>query len=213
MNHLESNKVLDENQGAFRRNRRLEDNVFTLQGLCSLSKQRIKCTYLAFLDMSKAFDRVWSDGVFYLLWKYGIIGKIWRLFKEMYKNVSNKVLFGILESEWYDQVYGLKKGCVASPTLFNVLMHELTTNLADSGIGVEVANTDIHNLLFADDNFLIADNATDLENILNITDSFAKRWTLNLNEHKSKITVIGKRMTDRTWVIGEMPLKETSEYK
>ena len=68
----------------------------------------------------------------------------------------------------------LNKGCVASPILFNVLMNELTTNLADSGICVEVANTLINNLLFADAIVLIADNATDLQNILNITDSFAK---------------------------------------
>ena len=64
MNHLECYKAHVENQGAFRRNRRLEDNVFTLQGLCSLRKQRGQCTYLTFLDISNAFDRVWRDGVF-----------------------------------------------------------------------------------------------------------------------------------------------------
>ena len=98
--------------------------------------------------------------------------------------MSNKVLFGDLKSEWYDHESELKQGCIASPTFFNVLTNELTTNLADSGIGVEVANILINNLLIADDTVLIAGNATDLENILNTTDSFAKRWNLKLNEHK-----------------------------
>ena len=63
-------------------------------------------------------------------------------------------------------------------------MNELTTSLADSGIGTEIANTLINNLLFADDIDLTAENTTDQENFLNITDSFAKRWNLKLNEHK-----------------------------
>jgi hypothetical protein len=39
---------------------------------------------IAFLDLSKAFDRVWREGLFYLLWKNGVQGKIWRLLKEIY---------------------------------------------------------------------------------------------------------------------------------
>ena len=213
MDHLESNKVLGENQGAFRRGRRLEDNVFTLQGVCSLRKCRGQNTYLAFLDMSKAFDRVWRDGAFYLLWKYGIKGKIWRLFREMYRHVSNKVLFGDIESEWYEQEFGLKQGCVASPTLFNVLMNELTSDLNNSGVGIEIADILINNLLFADDIVLMANNEADLKRLLDVTSNFAKRWNLKLNESKSQIMIIGKRISDRIWKIGELSLKETSQYK
>ena len=57
MNHLEGNAVLHENHGAFRKGRRLEDNIFTMHGLCSTRKLEGKCTSLAFLDMSKAFVR------------------------------------------------------------------------------------------------------------------------------------------------------------
>ena len=66
MNHIEENSVLHENQGAFRKGR-LEDNLFTLHDLCSTIKSEGTHTYLAFLDMSKAFDRVWRDGIFHLL--------------------------------------------------------------------------------------------------------------------------------------------------
>jgi hypothetical protein len=54
MSHLEEKNILGEAQGAFRRDRRLEDHLFTLQGLCSLQKYAKKKT----LDLSKAFDRV-----------------------------------------------------------------------------------------------------------------------------------------------------------
>ena len=48
MDHLEANKVVGENQGVFRKGRRLEDNLFTIQGLCSARKGSNKHTYLAF---------------------------------------------------------------------------------------------------------------------------------------------------------------------
>ena len=65
VSYLEDNNILGESQGAFRKNRRLEDHVFTLQGICSLQKKKKKNTYLAFLDLSKAFDRVWREGLFF----------------------------------------------------------------------------------------------------------------------------------------------------
>jgi hypothetical protein len=51
VSYLEDNNILGESQGAFRKNRRLEDHVFTLQGICSLQKKKRKNTYLAFLDL------------------------------------------------------------------------------------------------------------------------------------------------------------------
>ena len=42
VSYLEDNNILGESQGAFRKNRRLEDHVFTLQGICSLQKKEEK---------------------------------------------------------------------------------------------------------------------------------------------------------------------------
>ena len=49
----------------------------------------------------------------------GIKGKCWRLLRKMYEKVENKVIFGDLESDWFDQEFGLKQGCVLSPTFFS----------------------------------------------------------------------------------------------
>jgi hypothetical protein len=71
VSYLEDNNILGESPGAFRKNRRLEDHVFTLHGICSLQKKKKKNTYLAFLDLSKAFDRVWREGGFFFFISYG----------------------------------------------------------------------------------------------------------------------------------------------
>ena len=67
MTFLEDNNILGESQGAFRRDRRIEDHLFTLNGICSLRKSSKLKTCIAFLDLSKVFDRVWREGLFYLL--------------------------------------------------------------------------------------------------------------------------------------------------
>jgi hypothetical protein len=53
----------------------------------------------------------------------------------MYEKVENKVIFGDFESDWFDQEFGLKQGCVLSPTLFSILMTDLANMLENSSIG------------------------------------------------------------------------------
>jgi hypothetical protein len=53
MAFLEDNNILGESQGALRRDRRIEDHLFTLNGICSLRKASKLKTYMAFLDLSK----------------------------------------------------------------------------------------------------------------------------------------------------------------
>ena len=87
LDFLESNNILGETQGAFRKDRRIENQIFSLQGIASLYKSSRKLLYLAFLDLSNAFDRVWRDDLFALLWKNDIKGKCWRLLRKMYEKV------------------------------------------------------------------------------------------------------------------------------
>ena len=214
VNYLESNNILGEYQGAFRKDRRLEDHIFTLHGICSLSKSSRKPLYVAFLDLSKAFDRVWRDGLFANLWNHGIQGKCWRLIRNIYKNVQNKVLFGEFESEWFDQDFGVKQGCTLSPTLFSILMNDLVEMLKNSNIGVEISSKIINCLLFADDVVLFANSPGELQELLRISYKFANKWNLRFNSKKSKVMVMGKKPRETLkWRLGNETIDETTEYK
>jgi hypothetical protein len=90
--------------------------------------------------LSKAFDRVWSEGLCYLVWKNGVEEKVWRLLKELYSTVSNKVVLGDLESEWFNKDNGVTQGCILSPSLFSVMMKDLTDMLSEHNIGVPIAS-------------------------------------------------------------------------
>ena len=132
-------------------------------------KSSKKPLYLAFLDLSKAFDRVWREGLFALLWESGIQGKSWRVIKEIYRNVENKVVFGDFESDLFEQEYGVKQGCVWSPTPFSVLINELVNMLRQSNIGIDITSQLINCLLFADDVVLMANSQDELQKLLQIS--------------------------------------------
>jgi hypothetical protein len=52
----------------------------------------------------KTGKTVFREELFYLIWKYGVEKKVWRLLKELHSTVSNKVVLGDLESEWFINV-------------------------------------------------------------------------------------------------------------
>ena len=49
-------------------------------------------TYFAFIDLEKAFDKVWSSAIFYLLWKRGIRGKPWQMMHKLNNNQETRVM-------------------------------------------------------------------------------------------------------------------------
>ncbi len=51
---------------------------------------------MLFLDVQKAFDTVWHDGLWFKLWEMGVRGKISRVIKQMY-DVTQSAIF--LEGE------------------------------------------------------------------------------------------------------------------
>ena len=51
-----------------------------------------KITYTAFIDVKKAYDTVWRNGLWRRLWEEGVRGKMWRVIKGMYNVVQSAVL-------------------------------------------------------------------------------------------------------------------------
>jgi hypothetical protein len=129
-----------------------------------------------------------------LLWESGIQGKSWRLIKEIYRNVENNAVFGDFESDWFEQEYGVKQGCVLFPTLFSVLMNDLVDRLRQSNFGIDITSQLINCLLFADDVVLMANSQDELQKSLQISHNCACKWNLRFNSKKSKVMVIGKNL-------------------
>ena len=75
---LESNNLLSQSQAGFRPNRTVEDQLIRVSQDISDGLQERRRTVLGLLDYSKAYDKVWKDGLMHKLVKKGISTKILR---------------------------------------------------------------------------------------------------------------------------------------
>ena len=166
------------------------------------------------MDFRKAYDSLWIYGLWYALWQNGITGKLWRVIKHTYDHIESKITFGDIETDYFTQNEGLKQGCVLAPLLFAVYINELKKLLDKSLLGVKLNDTLINGLFFADDVVLITPDENQLKGMLNIVNKFCRLWKMSVNENKSNILIINKRVSkNREWFVGNSLIKESSEYK
>lgn len=211
---LEKNKILEEEQSGFRGGRGCVDQLFTLVEI--LKNRGKKGTFCCFLDVRKAFDRVFRDGLWYKLYEEGVQGKMWRVLRNIYRKVESCVLVGGELSDWINVETGVRQGCVLSPLLYSIFINGLIKKLKSSGLGVKVSGeVTLECLFFADDIVLISENKENLQKLLDIVDKYSRKWRFEINPKKSEIVIFGLRDPPRnlTLGLGEHKLKTTGVYK
>ena len=77
------------------------------------------------LDLSKAFDKVWHDGIFFKLKAYGVEGKLLSLLKNDPENREQRVVLNGQTSGWRKIMSGITKGSVLGPLLFLIYINDL----------------------------------------------------------------------------------------
>ena len=83
---------MSESQADFRFGHSCVDNLFVLNEVIQGRLQEGKKTFLSFLDIKKAHDTVWRDGLWYRVWEMGIQGKLWCVIRNIY-NVDQSCIY------------------------------------------------------------------------------------------------------------------------
>jgi hypothetical protein len=84
----------------------------------------------------------------------------------LYENSFSKIKIGKqLSSGFYTTTKGLRQGCSLSPTLFKIYIQNALENWQKkcAKMELEIQDTTIYSMLFADDQLLIAQDYEDLE--------------------------------------------------
>jgi hypothetical protein len=140
---------------------------------------------VVFLDISKAFDRVWHMGLLHKLRKHGIKGRLLSWFMNYLKDRQQRVIINGVASSWGNIEAGVPQGSVLGPLLFLVFINDITN---------VVTNCKIR--LFADDTclFIEVDNHEDAatqvnEDLAKIQD-WSNTWLVSFSPQKTRDMVI-----------------------
>ena len=84
-----------------------------------------KHTHAFSLDVRKAYDTVWCDGLWVKLWDMGVKGRMWRVIKNMYEASRSAILLKGEKFATFRVEQGVAEGCSLSPILFSVFINDL----------------------------------------------------------------------------------------
>eukprot|EP00122_Pirum_gemmata_P001070 Pgem_evm1s953 len=91
-NFLDTDKIINNKQGGFSSGKDCVDHLFVSNKIIENNLATGIPTYFAFIDVKKAFDIVWREGLWVKLFECGIKGRLWRVTRQMYKNSRSTVL-------------------------------------------------------------------------------------------------------------------------
>ena len=167
-----------------------------LQGLITKSITEGKTLYCAFIDLQKAFNSIYRQGLWYKLITAGCGGKMLHIIHDLYSKVKCCVrVHGGVLTDVFLTLLGLQQGAILSPYLFAFYLNDLLDILIESNPqgGVTVGNCRISILLYADDMVVMSNTRQGLQQSLDTMCQYFTRWKLKVNIGKSNVLVCKAR--------------------
>lgn len=201
-------RVYPESQCGFRAKRSTIDMVFSLRQLQEKCREQRQPLYIAFIDLTKAFDLVSREGLFSILSKIGCPPKLLSIIRSFHDDMQGTVVFDGSSSEAFDIRSGVKQGCVLAPTLFGIFFAVLLKHafgLATEGIYLRTRSDGklfnlsrlravtkvqlkcIRDLLFADDAAITTHSAQDLQRLMTRFSDACRDFGLTISLKKTEV--------------------------
>ena len=173
--YLSENRLLSKNQSGFRPGDSTIYQLISITTNIYESFEKYDETRAVFLDISKAFDKVWHEGIIHKLKCNGVSGNLLNFLENYLQNRKQRVVLNGTESNWKNIQAGVPQGSVLGPLLFIIYINDLTDNIS----------SDMR--LFADDSsiytrvFGIDETHDKLLNDLETVTNWAHQWKMVFN--------------------------------
>ena len=209
---LEKVDYFDENQAGFRRKRSTVDQLFKLSQSVSTALKKHKKAVGVFLDVEKAFDAVWLEGLKYKLGRpeIGISTKMIRLLSSFLTNRHLRVHQNSAISNKIELKAGTPQGSALSPLLFIFYVND--TPKPPPGVLISK---------FADDMAAWAIQKQEkraeklIQKHLDSLSEWCNKWKIKLNPSKTQVGLFtnSNNTKEITLNLGRVPLTVSNEIK
>ena len=128
--HLEKENLLNPNQAGFRPG---DSTINQLLSITHSVFEAFDCNPTlevrsVYLDISKAFDRVWHEGLIYKLKRCGVSGNLLLLLQSFLSNRKQRTVLNGQTSTWGNISAGVPQGSILGPLFFLIYIDDLTQN-------------------------------------------------------------------------------------
>ena len=180
--YLNANNLITKNQSGFRPGDSTTNQLLYLVNEIHKAFEDPQSLEVraVFLDISKAFDKVWHEGLIFKLKRNGVSDSLLKLFVNYLHNRKQRVVLNGFQSDYSLIESGVPQGSVLGPLLFLLYINDLERNIT-SNIK-----------FFADDTMLFSIvkdptiSANDLNRDLNMICQWAHEWKLEFNPDPTK---------------------------
>ena len=183
--------LIHDLQGALQKGSSSLESTWLLREAIAHNLERNKSVFVALLDMKKAFDMIWTDGLFYKMFDTGMDGKLWRTLRDSYSGFKCCVCVNGTLSDSFNVGQSVHQGAPWSMVKFSLVFNDLINELCTSGDGVKIGGINVACPTFADDMSIVALYKTTLQQQLDRAYNYSVKWRMKYNAKKSEVLVFG----------------------
>ena len=182
---LEEYLWTNDNQFGFKSGHSTDLCIYALSEFIEYFKSRSTSVYVAFLDASKAFDKISHWILFRKLIDRKVPIYLVKILCYWYQHQIMSVRWGCSISKGFNVTNGVCQGGVLSPKLFNVYIDGLSNILNNCTTGGFLGGKRINHMLYADDLCIVSLSSAGLQNLLSICDKYCASHSITFNVKKS----------------------------
>ena len=188
--HLEDIGFLNKHQSGFRRAKSTDNHLFRLYQSIMESFNRGEHVTATFLDVKKAFDNVWHNGLRYKIFQLGLPTKMTRWLSDFLVGWLIQVN---VNSSLSNQINPKAQGFVLSPLLFLIYINDLPPPHHRQNLLSQFAD-DTAQWAFSL-NVKFAGNLLQ-QDLLKLA-MWCAKWRINLNPEKTKVIIFSRPLLAR----------------